>query len=325
MKIIQDNGGFTPEELENFKESVYVNCISQMRCILDTATLLRVQLQSKEAVDHANYILKLKYNSIIQDMPDGSHVSPMWTPEIGNMIKILWADSAIQQVYQKRGKDFQLNDTANYFFDNIDRISAKNYVPTEDDVLRVRLRSTGIEEAEFYFDKKLYRVVDVGGQRSERRKWIHCFDGVSAVFFCASLAGYDLPLREDPRQNRLNEALTLFQEVCNQDIFQGKALIFFLNKTDLLREKLKYVPLEAFQPGYKPPPTDVNNDIDGHFNAASEFIKSLFIAQIDKQKRAKNTVFTHLTCALDTENIAFAITAVRKGILQDVLGNILVV
>ena len=41
------------------------------------------------------------------------------------------------------------------------------------------------------------RMVDVGGQRSERKKWIHCFEGVTAILFCVALSAYDLTLEED--------------------------------------------------------------------------------------------------------------------------------
>jgi hypothetical protein len=40
-------------------------------------------------------------------------------------------------------------------------------------------------------------MFDVGGQRSERKKWIHCFEGVTAIIFCVALSGYDLVLAED--------------------------------------------------------------------------------------------------------------------------------
>lgn len=41
------------------------------------------------------------------------------------------------------------------------------------------------------------RMFDVGGQRSERKKWIHCFEGVTAIIFCVALSDYDLVLAED--------------------------------------------------------------------------------------------------------------------------------
>jgi len=158
----------------------------------------------------------------------------------------------------------------------------------------VRVRSTGIEEAEFKFDKKVFRVIDVGGQRSERRKWIHCFDGVTAVLFCASLADYNLPLREDPRQNRLSEAVLLFTEVSNQETFQAKTLIFFLNKTDLLKEKLPAHPLEQWQTDYKPP---ISNQSEDHYKAALEFIKELFYSPNQSRKtRNENSFCAFYVC-----------------------------
>ena len=41
------------------------------------------------------------------------------------------------------------------------------------------------------------RMFDVGGQRSERKKWIHCFEGVTCIIFCAALSAYDMVLVED--------------------------------------------------------------------------------------------------------------------------------
>ena len=38
-------------------------------------------------------------------------------------------------------------------------------------------------------------MVDVGGQRSERRKWIHAFDSVIAVVFLVASSEYDQTLR----------------------------------------------------------------------------------------------------------------------------------
>lgn len=40
-------------------------------------------------------------------------------------------------------------------------------------------------------------MFDVGGQRSERKKWIHCFEGVTAIIFIVALSEYDLTLAED--------------------------------------------------------------------------------------------------------------------------------
>jgi len=89
---------------------------------------------------------------------------------------------------KKRDEEFQLNDSAAYFFDKAECFVDENYVPNEQDVLRARVRTTGIDEANFTFDDMSFQMVDVGGQRTERRKWIHCFQSVTSVLFCSSLS-----------------------------------------------------------------------------------------------------------------------------------------
>lgn len=46
----------------------------------------------------------------------------------------------------------------------------------------------------------------MGGQRSERKKWIHCFEGVTAIIFCVALSAYDLVLAEDEEMVRTQES-----------------------------------------------------------------------------------------------------------------------
>lgn len=123
-------------------------------------------------------------------------------------------------------------------------------MPDQQDVLRARVRSTGIEEAEFTFEDLAFRMLDVGGQRSERRKWIHCFDCVTAVIFCVALSEYDQTLREDESQNRMKESLLLFDEICNSLWFKQTAFILFLNKTDLFRDKIAKKDLTCCFPDY---------------------------------------------------------------------------
>jgi len=266
-----------------------------MRVILEAAALLKIELFSQEALTGAQKILSL---------PPSANV---WNNEVAESISVLWRDKGIRETFELGNKKYQLNETAEYFFDGVDRFKDDNYIPNNEDVLRVRVRSTGIEEAIFNFDNIGFRVVDVGGQRSERRKWIHCFDCVTCVIFCASLSGYDQVLREDRTQNRMHEAILLFDEVANSNCFQKNDIILFLNKEDLFNEKIKVVPLETcfntFPGGDDP-------------EAAKEFIKERFL------ERTQSRVFTHYTCAINTKNIDFVIRAVMKTILDKTLDNL---
>ena len=83
------------------------------------------------------------------------------------------------------------------FLDDLDRLGAKDYQPTEQDILRTRVKTTGIVEVHFSFKNLNFKLFDVGGQRSERKKWIHCFEDVTAIIFCVAMSEYDQVLHED--------------------------------------------------------------------------------------------------------------------------------
>lgn len=93
------------------------------------------------------------------------------TPEVTIAIATLWQDPAIKECVA-RSREFQLNDSAPYFFSEIQRIGAREYVPTDEDIIRARVKTTGISEVKFVVRDLLYKVYDVGGQRSERKKWV---------------------------------------------------------------------------------------------------------------------------------------------------------
>lgn len=124
-------------------------------------------------------------------------------------MKHLWANPGVQQCFS-RSREYQLNDSAAYYLNALDRISQHDYIPTQQDVLRTRVKTTGIIETTFAFRGLqfkyvtsqffpyylnlflifyIFRMFDVGGQRSERKKWIHCFEGVTAIIFCVALSG----------------------------------------------------------------------------------------------------------------------------------------
>lgn len=85
----------------------------------------------------------------------------------------------------------------------MERLCSEKYMPTPTDVLRARVRTLGIIETHFKINDVIFRMFDVGGQRSERRKWIQCFDDVRALLFVVALSSYDMVLQEDPSIVRL--------------------------------------------------------------------------------------------------------------------------
>jgi guanine nucleotide-binding protein G(i) subunit alpha len=140
--------------------------------------------------------------------------------------------------------------TASYF-DSIDRIAAPDYIPNDQDVLRSRVKTTGITETTFIIGDLTYRMFDVGGQRSERKKWIHCFENVTTILFLVAISEYDQLLFEDETVNRMQEALTLFDSICNSRWFVKTSIILFLNKIDRFKEKLPISPMKNYFPDYE--------------------------------------------------------------------------
>jgi len=132
--------------------------------------------------------------------------------------KDLWKDPGILRAFDNRSK-FQLPDSAQYYFDRLDAIAAPGYIPTEQDILRSRVKTSGIVVNDFLVEGNEFKMIDVGGQRNERKKWIACFEGVTAVLFIGVLSEYDLVLSEDDSQNRMVETLTLFEEICKSPFF----------------------------------------------------------------------------------------------------------
>jgi guanine nucleotide-binding protein G(i) subunit alpha len=89
----------------------------------------------------------------------------------------------------RRSREFRLSNS--YYFDAIDHTSLPPYLPTNQDILHSRVKITGITETTFKVGELSYKLFDVGGQRSERKKWIHCFMTVTALVFLVSLSECD--------------------------------------------------------------------------------------------------------------------------------------
>lgn len=189
------------------------------------------------------------------------------------------------------------------------------YSPTNEDVLRARITTTGINEYSFKSHPLHIRMIDVGGQRPERRKWIETFDNVTTLIFCVAISEYDQMLREEPRQNRLLEAFQLWESVINSKWFQRSTVVLFLNKKDIFRHKLRINPLARYFPDYRPPAEGTAEEMV--YLHAVEFIKGKFLAM----NYGRVQIYTFVTCATDTLNIHGAFEVIKETILANNLKN----
>eukprot|EP00124_Ichthyophonus_hoferi_P000981 Ihof_evm13s43 gene=Ihof_evmTU13s43 len=238
MKIIHENG-YSNDERQPFREVIYGNTIQSMQELIRAHKRLDIPLANPELESSIDVLMALEEVHDLVGLP----------PQVANSVRDLWADDGIQACYKRRN-EFQLNDSAAFYFDAIDRITDDGYVPTEQDILYSRVKTTGIVETQFYYKDMHFRMFDVGGQRSERKKWIHCFDTVTAIIFCVALSAFDLVLLEDEETNRMHESLILFDYICNSEWFLKTSIILFLNKTDLFALKIAQQSLTCCFPEY---------------------------------------------------------------------------
>ena len=185
-------------------------------------------------------------------------------------------------------------------------------MPTKQDVLHARKATKGIVEHEFVIKGIPFKMVDVGGQRSQRAKWFQCFDEVTSILFLVSSSAYDQVLMEDRTTNRLVESCNIFETIVNNKFFANVSIILFLNKTDLLMEKIKYANIKDYFPAFQGDPRKL------------EDVQNFILQMFDSKRRERSkALFHHFTTAIDTENIKFVFHAVKDTILQDNLKSLM--
>jgi GTPase SAR1 family protein len=233
-----------------------------------------------------------------------------FTPEYFERVEVLWKDPGVQAAYE-RSNEYQLIDCASYFMavDKMREVARPEYKPSNQDILLCRVRTRGILETHFSVEKVKFHLFDVGGQRGERRKWVQCFNDVTAVIFIVASSSYNLMLAEDSRQNRLQEALDLFDQIWKNRWLREVSVILFLNKQDKLKEKITAgkFKLETYFPdyeGYQPPNNaKPDNDDTPETVRAKYFIRDMFLLISKNVHIEHKYLYPYFTTAIDTENI----------------------
>ncbi|XP_040177722.1 guanine nucleotide-binding protein subunit alpha-11 isoform X2 [Rana temporaria] len=237
MRIIHGTG-YSEEDKKGFTKLVFQNIFTAMQSMIRAMETLKILYKYEQN----------KANALVVREVDVEKVCTFEQPYI-SAIKTLWNDPGIQECYDRR-REYQLSDSAKYYLSDVERISKPGYLPTQQDVLRVRVPTTGIIEYPFDLENIIFRMVDVGGQRSERRKWIHCFENVTSIMFLVALSEYDQVLVESDNENRMEESKALFRTIITYPWFQNSSVILFLNKKDLLEDKIMYSHLVDYFPEF---------------------------------------------------------------------------
>ncbi|KAJ4488930.1 guanine nucleotide binding protein, alpha subunit [Lentinula edodes] len=226
-------------------------------------------------------------------------------------IQALWAHSSVKELIQER--KLKLEESAPFFLDNVARIAEPDYLPNLDDVLNVRLQTLGVIEHSFpinlggtMYDWRLY---DVGGARGQRHAWIPYFEDATAIIFLAPISAFDQYLEEDPRTNRIDDSLQLFTTICSNKLLKKAHLVLMLNKTDLLKAKLKAgIRVQKYITSYGSRPNKYD-DVASYFRA--------HFMQVHKKKDVSNrSLYLHFTSMLDIKATQNIIVNVGEAIIR---------
>lgn len=299
--------GFDEQTRRGYIPLIHSNILQTMTILcLSSVNEYPITIQESNMAYRQTLLTFATKNS--SNIPDNENTQLRFlTQEWAQRIHCLWQDPEIRQLYAKYCDKLGLQASAAYFLDKVMQLAQESYLPTDPDIYRCRSRTIGIIEQSFRIEDNEFVLIDVGGQRNERRKWIHCFENITCVLFVAALSEYDQVLVEDNNTNRMVEALNLFEQICNMHWFKAhSAMILFLNKSDLFMDKCKRVPIYLYFPSY-----------EGEAGSYEDGV-SYFQAEFERrnQDSLHKMIYTHCTNALDTNNVQLVFEAVKDIVIR---------
>ncbi|KAF4623682.1 hypothetical protein D9613_001396 [Agrocybe pediades] len=259
---------FSPSEIEHYRQLIFDNLTrGGLKYVLDAMEEMELKVEDEN----------LPYVEMIDNARDIRDGEP-FPKEYLEPLKALWADPNLQKAWA-RGNEAALPENLQYYFSDLDRLFEPTYQPTEQDIIRCRARTIGLTETTFHLREHEMLMVDVGGQKSERRKWIHCFQDVTSILFLVSLSGYDQCLVEDRDVNQMQDAMTIWDSICHSQWFKKTSIILFLNKHDLFENKIATSHIKNFFPDFDGEPGDAK--------AGREYFRKRFGRLAQKAGRSK--------------------------------------
>eukprot|EP00761_Pharyngomonas_kirbyi_P000975 gb/GECH01000976.1/.p1 GENE.gb/GECH01000976.1/~~gb/GECH01000976.1/.p1 ORF type:complete len:471 (+),score=105.61 gb/GECH01000976.1/:1-1413(+) len=302
--ICAESSGFqirAPEErTELFKNPVWSSMILNMKILVSQAEALSFPLEGKDHEAQATFLKDLDVREVV------TKVSEISGAKVWNVLSDLWQDSGIQKAFQNRDK-FHINDNAAYFFDNISRIGRVSYVPSVEDMVRDYLKTGKPQKDWIVFNSQVYKIIDTGGTRPERKKWVNVIKSTNSYVFVCALSDFNEVMLEDNETNRMMESLDLFEEICNSYFVDNCQIFLVFNKSDLFREKLEHFKI-----------IDYFNDFPSHqentFENGIKFFKNKFI-QIAKQALGENAdIPCYVLSAVEPSHIQSAFSEIFNSV-----------
>ncbi|XP_006463700.1 hypothetical protein AGABI2DRAFT_187221 [Agaricus bisporus var. bisporus H97] len=229
----------------------------------------------------------------------------------------LWEDPNVRGVLKRQ--KIKLEEGSGFFLNDLKRVTSPKFIPSDDDVLKARLKTVGVAEYRFEMEVPMsrdtgteWRIVDVGGSRSQVITWVPFFDDVDAIIFLAPISSFDQVLTEDRTVNRLEDSVLLWKAVCSNKLLANVDLVLFLNKCDILDHKLRSgIRLSKYVRSY----ADRENNLD----TVSKYMRSKFGAIQREHSPIPRKFYAFCTSVTDTATTAGIIASVRDMVIRQYL------
>ncbi|KAF9057071.1 guanine nucleotide binding protein, alpha subunit [Panaeolus papilionaceus] len=223
----------------------------------------------------------------------------------------LWTNPIVQQLLEIQ--NMRLEELSGFFLDSLERVTAPRYMPTDDDILRARLKTLGVSEHRFKITTsgtiRDWKVYDVGGHRSQVTAWAPYFDDMDAIIFLAPISCFDQVLEEDHKVNRLEDSFKLWTSIVSNQLLKNTNIILFLNKIDILRAKLKSgILLKDHVVSYGDRPNDVDN--------TTAYLKRKFAGILHDKSPVPRVCYAHFTTVTDTKSTKYILSNLKDMLMR---------
>lgn len=290
-------GGFTQKERIGFRSIIRQTIIEDIKTLIET-------------MERNSQALSPHLAPLVESIKDLNPNDDELEAEVAKSIAEVWKDPMIKTIF-KSANSIGLGENSYYFLDNVARIAAADFVPDDSDILKSRIRTVGISQLQFKIKEIKTLLVDVGGQKNERRNWQRCFQNVSYLLFVVSLSDFDQLMFEDGQTKRTDDSMTLFGQIANSNIFRTKPIFLVLNKLDIFDKKLKSSP-EAFLQAYPGLSAGVTTT-----EAALEHVKKSFLNVLNADRDPSAWVEAIFTTAMDRTQVQGLAQGMASKIVQN--------
>jgi len=230
-------------------------------------------------------------------------------------MKRLWTHPSVVDLLEKQ--NVRLEEMAGFFLDCLDEVTSLRYVPSDDHILRARLKTLGVSEHRFTINASVglgreWRIFDVGGHRSQRAAWAPYFDDMDAIIFLCPICAFDQVLAEEPRINRLADSVNLWTMIVSNKLLQETNIILFLNKIDIMKAKLASgIKFADYINSYGKRPND--------FDSTSNYLRKKFAGLMREKSPVHRPFYCHFTAVTDTTSTKLILTNIRDMLMRKYL------